>query len=265
MKTSLLICMLLSGVRVFADPLIGLRDVVLVEQPANRADAFRVRHQEREFLVQLYFVHSPGPAGLETEALYYGVPSAEALRTARETAQAAALRQMRHPFVLHTRHTPVPGDREGRVYAFVTTSDGADLGAYLVRAGYARRHGPGWETPRGMDRAEMSAVLQDAEDAAKLERAGFWALSDPVRLPALRASLRRRERETPGAAPATIIQKVNINTADTATLLTLPGVDEVLAGRIERGRPYRNFRDLLDVRGIGVNLLSSWEGLISTE
>jgi len=256
MKTSLMICCVLCGIRAFAEPLLELRGAVMVEKPGGRADAFRVLHNDREFDIQLYFVQSPSPATLETEALHYGIPAPAVLQEALPDALAATRRQLRQPFTLHTRHTPAPGD-EDRILAFVTTSAGADLAAFLVRAGHARPNGPGWETPRGMERAEMAAVLQDAEDAAKLEDAGFWALSDPVRLPAMRAALRRSGR-------ATHFQRVNVNTADTATLMTLPGVDEVLAGRIERGRPYRSARDLLDVRGIGVNLLSSWDGLIIT-
>lgn len=243
------------------------QNVQWVEDPANRADAFRVRIGDAEQLIQLYFVQAPSPANpSEVDLRYFAITDEAQLHAGATAALQATRRQLRAPFTLHTRRVPVPDDPDGRILAFITTSEGADLAAYLVRAGYARPHGFRWETPRGIDRAEMSFILEDAADAAKLERAGLWAFSQPLRLPGLRAQQRRAERGAgiAPAAPATL-RRVNVNTADPASLMSLPGVDEVLAGRIERGRPYRTVRDLLDVRGIGENLLNSWEGLITTE
>jgi DNA uptake protein ComE-like DNA-binding protein len=48
---------------------------------------------------------------------------------------------------------------------------------------------------------------------------------------------------------------VNVNTADIATLATVPGVGEALAHRIISGRPYTKVDDLLRVSGIGARSL----------
>jgi type II secretory pathway component PulK len=44
---------------------------------------------------------------------------------------------------------------------------------------------------------------------------------------------------------------VNVNTADIATLATVPGIGEALAHRIIAGRPFTKVDDLLRVSGIG--------------
>jgi competence protein ComEA len=46
-------------------------------------------------------------------------------------------------------------------------------------------------------------------------------------------------------------QKININTADAATLQTLPGVGASIAEAIIAARPYKNVAELKEVRGIG--------------
>lgn len=51
---------------------------------------------------------------------------------------------------------------------------------------------------------------------------------------------------------------IDINSADAALLMTLPGVGETMAQRIIDGRPYSEIDDLLDVYGIGEKTL---EGL----
>ena len=299
MKALLIILFSFSGLLVW-----GLTEhpqVNLVPDEANTPDQFRVQSEAGEFVLRLYFVEAPHPAPGDEAALaleakqmnYFGIADEEALREAAGKAMEAVKAQLRRPFTVHvgealdeTAHADFRG--------FVTTANGADLSAYLVRAGHARVWGPGRDTPRGMQAREMRAVLSDALDAAMLERAGIWALTDSARLPAMRAQQRRltpptipepdvlaaepapedvaedvtsappaprEERETqPARTPVT----VNVNTADVETLQLLPGVDETLAGRIIRGRPYFTPNDLLDVRGIGVNLLDSWNGWVVT-
>lgn len=62
-------------------------------------------------------------------------------------------------------------------------------------------------------------------------------------------------------------QKININTASRAELETLPGIGEVLAGRIadyrEQNGDFRTIYDITNVKGIGEKTLKEIEDLIT--
>lgn len=63
--------------------------------------------------------------------------------------------------------------------------------------------------------------------------------------------------------------KVNINTADAATLETLPGIGPAIAQRIidyrQANGPFAKIEDIKDVSGIGDGILSKIQDLIVTE
>lgn len=105
--------------------------------------------------------------------------------------------------------------------------------------------------------------------AAFLAFAGGWFLrggsAEPVRVEVER-TLSPRETPlvlpapTPAAGPE---EKININTADSETLQTLPGIGEkraedIIAYREAHG-PFRIAEDLTKVKGIGESIL---EGLL---
>jgi len=53
------------------------------------------------------------------------------------------------------------------------------------------------------------------------------------------------------AAPPALAGKLDPNTASSADLLAIPGVDPVLASRILAARPFKSAEDLRNVKGIG--------------
>jgi competence protein ComEA len=59
-------------------------------------------------------------------------------------------------------------------------------------------------------------------------------------------------------------QKVNINSADEATLETLPGVGPSVAKAIVAGRPYESVDDLDRVRGLGKRRIDALRGRVTT-
>lgn len=63
--------------------------------------------------------------------------------------------------------------------------------------------------------------------------------------------------------------KVNINTADSATLQTLPGIGEALAGRIisyrEENGDFAIIEEITDVNGIGDKLFENLKDLITVD
>jgi len=58
-------------------------------------------------------------------------------------------------------------------------------------------------------------------------------------------------------------QPVNVNTADLATLETLPGVGASTAQKIIDGRPYHNLSDLEKVKGLGKSKADALEGKVT--
>lgn len=80
--------------------------------------------------------------------------------------------------------------------------------------------------------------------------------------------LRDQLVRVPGT-PSGSVRRVNINSANTDELLTLPGIGPALAHRIAdfriRHGPFHRLEDLLQVEGIGPKLLERLRGLVTTD
>ena len=66
-------------------------------------------------------------------------------------------------------------------------------------------------------------------------------------------------RRTPAGASG----PVDLNTASRKELETLPGIGPGTAGKIIKGRPYRNVEDLLKVNGLGEEKLEKIRGRVT--
>jgi len=132
-----------------------------------------------------------------------------------------------------------------------------------------RVHVAGWVVSPGVVELPDGAIVADAVGAAGGARAG--AMLDRINLsrPVVDSEL----IEVPGPDAAGPIgtagedRPISINRADTTQLERLPGVGEVLAGRIvayrEANGPFATVEDLLDVPGIGEAKLASIRDLIT--
>jgi competence protein ComEA len=174
-------------------------------------------------------------------------------------------RLLARPFTVHTAHANARGDsRYPRVYAFVTTAEGVDLAEHLVRAGLARAFGVTREMATGKSGKDYQAGLHDAELVAAKAGIGVWAKTDWQRLSQERQLQRQHDEELGMAThpkPAKGIP-LDPNTAARADLMKIPGIGEVTADRIIRGRPYRKLTDLLKVEGIGPKSLERFESYL---
>jgi competence protein ComEA len=207
----------------------------------DESDARRLREQRRYFGIS----GDPG-ASADSIALAKGFGQA----AGEETARA-----LERPFTVQTSFADARGDgRFSRVYGFVTTADGEDLAARLIRLGLARAFGVYRETPAKVRHSEYREQLRDLElQAARLGK-GVWAKTNWLKLPEERRAQREEEAElaeATGTAELEAGRKIDPNTAARDELMKLPGVGEVMANRIIEGRPYRRPADLDRVDGIG--------------
>ncbi len=204
---------------------------------------------------------------LREQRRYFGIAEAggspqTSIALAKEAGRLAAeetSRALSHPFTLHTAFADARGDgKYKRIYAFVTTAGGDDLGERLVGKGLARAFGVYREGPDGSHRDTYREKLRDLElRAARLGR-GVWAGTDWEKLPAERQLQRDEDAETglaTGAKRAAADKPVDLNTAARDELMTLPGIGEIMANRIIEGRPYGAVGELGKIPGIGTKTL----------
>ncbi|MCX5867752.1 MAG: helix-hairpin-helix domain-containing protein [Proteobacteria bacterium] len=241
-------------------------NVQLIESPANDGDSFLVKAGDKTYHLRLYFVDCPetltsAKSDLERireQTRYFGITDKARIIYFGKEAKAFTIKALEKPFTIYTAFANALGrSAGGRVYAFVTTAAGDDLGELLVKNGLARAKGMGRENPNRVSKAEITERLKDFEDSAKLKKAGVWSESIPDNIVNLRAQQRSEDQELKqikeeAESPSGMI---DVNTATAEELEEIKGIGPVLAERIIAGRPYRTLDDLLRVEGIGKKTL----------
>jgi competence ComEA-like helix-hairpin-helix protein len=198
----------------------------LINNPANDGDSFLVKTNGKSFRVRLYFVDCPETSvssdsdaqRVREQTRYFGLTSAERVIHFGNEAKSFVDYVLDKPFTIHTAFASALGrSAKGRVYGFITTSDGDNLASLLVKNGFARTRGIGRKTPGGVSRNEMIERLRDLEISKAKSPQG----------------------------------SLDLNTATERELQFIRGIGPVLAERIIAGRPYRTVDGLLKVKGIG--------------
>ena len=246
----------------FAADLQMFSDARLINSPANDGDSFIVEANGKSFHIRLYFVDCPETVisfksdaqRVQEQTRYFGL--SDAVRTIHFGKEAKTFtgKVLAQPFTVHTAFADALGrSPEGRVYGFITTSDGNDLASLLVKNGFARTYGMNRKTPDGVSSDEMVKRLRDFEISAMLKRVGVWSESDPNRIAELRSKQRSEEQELDktqreSSSPQGLLDP---NTASKEELMSIKGIGPVLAEKIIANRPYKTVDDLLKVRGIG--------------
>ncbi|GBD98437.1 comE operon protein 1 [bacterium BMS3Abin07] len=240
-------------------------DARLINNPANDGDSFLVKADGKILHVRLYFVDCPETSTsskadaqrVREQTRYFGLSDPARVIHFGNKAKTSVKDRLANPFTVYTAFANAMGRSSGgRIYAFITTSDGNDLASLLVKEGLARTRGTGRKTPDGIPRNEMIKRLRDIEISAMLKRIGIWSESNPDRIAELRAKERSEEGELQEIQNQ--VEKANspkglldLNTATEKELQSIKGIGPVLAGRIIAGRPYKAVGDLLKVKGIG--------------
>ena len=232
---------------------------------ANDGDSFLVDIGEKVIHIRLYFVDCPETTvssrsdarRVREQTRYFGLTNAEHTVHFGNEATELVERELSRPFTVHTAFANALGrSSKRRVYGLITTEDGSDLGALLIKNGLCRPYGVGRKTPDGTSKDEMFEKLQDLKDEAMLKRIGVWSKSDPDQIARFRENQRSEDQElkqlktelNKTAAPQNLI---DLNTASKGQLQSVKGIGPVIAERIIEGRPYKNIDDLLHVKGIG--------------
>jgi competence protein ComEA len=275
-----LFCVLILPVTAAPNPLDNFEGCTLVLTDWADGDSFRVKTAAgQEHTVRLYGVdcielHVDGNDRnldrLREQRRYFGITDAgknneESMKIALSLAKEAAdftAKSLQKPFTLHTRFADGGGDPNfKRILGFVTLADGKDLGSVLVQQGLARAKGIISTMPDGTSVVEARGMLQDLEIQALKKDRGIWARTDWDKLPVERRLQRKetaeakivKDQNAPG-----LEAKINPNTASLDELMMIPGIAEITADAIIKGRPYANMADLLKVRGIGPKTLEKF-------
>lgn len=270
---------LLMPLALFAQTLEKLENCRHVPTDWADGDSFLVKRADgTELSVRLYgadcietHVRDESDARrLRAQRRYFGIAesggeAAASIEIAKKAGKAAAeetARVLSKPFTIYTSFADARGSSQHkRIYAFVISADGEDLAAHLVDRGLARAFGVYRETPDGKHRDLYREKLRDLElRASKLGR-GVWADTNWEMLPRERELQRDEESEldlaTSSPKKAKSPAVLDLNTATSEQLMTLPGVGSVMAGRIIQGRPYSSLDDLKAVQGIGPRTFES--------
>ena len=224
-------------------------------------DSFTVELEPgRREVVRLYFADCPEASAAQEsdqrrvreQSAHFGVDDPKITMEYGRRAAEETARILRQPFAVHTSMSPALGrSAHPRIYAFITTADGHDLGEWLVENGLARSYGVGRTTPGGIAVDDAKAKMDDLELLAALRRAGLWSKMDPSKLAALREERRKEARSLESEFALRPGQVLDVNAVSADEIELLPGVGPLLAERIVDGRPYKSLEDLRRVPGIG--------------
>ena len=256
-----------------------LTNVRLVDSPANDGDSFITQAGDRQLHLRLYFVDCPetkvsndvDAKRVREQAGYFGLTNVVQLVAYGEQAKTFTANQLAKPFTVYTAYADAMGrSPTKRFYAFIVTSDEKDLASELLENGLARAYGAHHAAPDGASATDSQKRYRDLESRAMLKRAGAWKNTDPDEIVRQREVQREAENELRDvrrqvASSQKATGMVDLNKATIRELQSLPGIGPALAGRIIAGRPYRSVEDLLQVRGVGTNLMAKIRSRIVVE
>lgn len=253
----------------------AFRDCRFVEASWADGDSFAVKLSDgRQIIARLYGVdcieahvgNESDARRLRAQRRYFGIGGGEApasIALARDFGRQAAQRVselLASPFTINTSFSDARGAfGSGRVYVFVTTSEGRDLASQLVEEGLARAFGVTRPSPDGLSGNDYREELRDLELVAAASRRGIWASTDWKRLAEDRARERREAAELAEILrPAIPAEGLDINSATADQLVALEGIGPALAKNIIAERAAGRFRSLDDlgrVKGLGPGVM----------
>jgi len=152
--------------------------------PSNDGDSFHASANGKDYYFRLYFVDCPETqTRLEDrileQAQVFGIAPKNVLKMGKE-AEKFTKDRLKKPFTVWTEWMDAQGDSGmQRYFAFVTDSEGNDLGQNLVGNGLARVYGAQADHPEGPNRMAQWSILDQNLKRAKAQKLGCY--SDKVK------------------------------------------------------------------------------------
>ena len=229
-----------------------------MDHGSNDGDSFRIELADgRKFQFRLYFVDTPEtglfyPDRVNEQAAYFGVSQKDVLKLGHQASDFSKAFLESGTFTVWTEWKDAWGMQKR--YAALVYRGKDSLVEQLVAEGLVRIHG---FTPMqpwvGVDSiTDYHTQLERLEMRARQTHVGGWlrtkelASGGDVRLPV------EVQGRTDGDAGI-----IDLNTASMEDLKSLPGIGPVIADRILQARPFERLEDLLEIKGIGHQLLEA--------
>jgi endonuclease YncB( thermonuclease family) len=158
---------------------VKLEKVSLRGNPSNDGDSFHVVAGGKSYYLRLYFVDCAETQTrlkerIDEQAEIFGVAPKSVLKLGKE-AEAFTRNRLKKPFTVWTEFMDAKGDsRDTRYFAFVSDSEGRDLGQELVGNGLARVYGAQADHPEGPNRSAQWAILARRLEEAKTKQLGSF-------------------------------------------------------------------------------------------
>ena len=282
--TTILLCFL-AGLLNAANQEAGvwevLEDCSVVQSSINDGDSFLIQYGNETDVFRLYYVDAPEtnnsyPDRVHEQASYFSISTDDAITSGELATQFTKL-FLQKTFTIYTKWEDARGSGRKRYYAMVKNqSDGRYLSMELIKNGLARIYGmptkQAW--PDGYNPRTYLSRLKNTERQAQRDRTGIWAVAGSSQQMAGLESLRddiegdlamsgyTALAPTPGNRGSSKTGMINVNTATSPELETLPGIGPALALRITQARPIDSIEALVNVSGISDNKLRGFRSLI---
>jgi len=248
-----------------------LENCQLITNVPVDGDSFHLVHDGREYIFRLYFVDAPEKDPtlrdrIVDQAEYFGIAKDTVPRAGALAARFTRDKLTGHKLTVITRWQNAMGRSSlARFYCILRIGE-ENLAESLVASGFARIHGLRANYPDGPRSTTFIAKLKNLELTAREKKLGVW---DETQFPRVAVA------DTTGSTNAPIIptatdtsttnttaKTVDLNSATTEELMSLPAIGPKMAERIEAGRPFTSVEDLQRVPGIGPKTLEKLRPLV---
>ena len=217
-------------------------------------DSFHLVHDGREYIFRLYFVDAPEKDAtlrdrIVDQAAYFGIAMDDVPRAGALAARFTRDKLTGHKLTVITRWQNAMGRSSLARFYCVLTVDDENLAESLVATGLARIHGLRANYPDGPRSTTFIAKLKNLELIAREKKLGVWDESKFPRVPIAEETVSTNTPPETSTNPPPAL--INLNTATTEELISLPAVGPKLAERIIAARPFASVDDLKKVPGVG--------------
>jgi competence protein ComEA len=252
-----------------------LENCRLVDWSSNDGDSFLIAHQNKDYVLRLYFVdalesHSNFADRLQDQARYFQIETDQVIQSG-QSATDFTKRFLSGEFTVYTKWLEAGGTSRPRYYALVQNKAGFYLSEALVSNGLARIYGmPTKElSPGGLEPGAYLKKLNQTERIAQQSNQGVWQLANnpDLRFPESTdgATIAGPPITPPITTASTPSGRINVNTASIGELETLPGIGPALAARIVAARPIASIEALSLISGISASGAAELTPLVKVE